>query len=160
MSPIQFNDDDFVKMVGSALDESGLHPSRLELEVTESLMMEKIETVAEKLQQLRVLGINVSVDDFGTGYSSLAYLKQLPIQKLKIDKTFVDNLADDPDDLAIVEAIISLGHSLGLDVIAEGVETERQVDALLEKGCDEFQGYLFSKPLPADEFAKWLLARS
>jgi len=159
VSPIQFKDDGFLKLVESALDESGLHPNRLELEITESLMMERIETVAEKLQQLRVLGISVAVDDFGTGYSSLAYLKRLPIQKLKIDKTFVDNLADDPGDLAIAEAIISLGHSLGLDVIAEGVESERQADALLEKGCDEFQGYLFSRPLPANEFARWLLAR-
>ncbi len=148
-----------MKLVKGALEESGMDPNRLELEVTETLMMEEIETVAEKLQQLHILGINVSIDDFGTGYSSLAYLKRLPIQKLKIDKTFVDNLDDDPGDLAIAEAIINLGHSLDLDVIAEGVESEKQADVLLPKGCDEFQGYLFSKPLPADEFAKWFSAQ-
>ncbi len=158
VSPLQFKDAGFVKVVQSALDESGLNPNRLELEITESLMMERIEAVAEKLQQLHGLGINVAVDDFGTGYSSLAYLKHLPIQKLKFDKMFVDNLTDDPNDLAIAEAIISLGHSLGLNVVAEGVETDRQADALLKKGCDGFQGYLFSKPLPADELAGWLLA--
>ncbi len=96
----------------------------------------------------------------GTGYSSLAYLKRLPIQKLKIDKSFVDNLVEDTGDLAIAESIISLGHNLGLDVIAEGVESWGQADVLLGKGCDEFQGYLFSKPLPADEIAGWFLARS
>ena len=122
-------------------------------------MMDKIESVAEKLEQLRVLGVSVAVDDFGTGYSSLAYLKRLPIQKLKIDKTFIDNLVDDPGDMAIAEAVINMGHSLGLDVIAEGVELEKQADALLEKGCDKLQGYLFSRPLPPDEFSRWLSAR-
>ena len=162
VSTIQFKDEDFVKIVESAPDrinKTGFSPNRLELEITESLMMDKIESVAEKLEQLRVLGVSVAVDDFGTGYSSLAYLKRLPIQKLKIDKTFIDNLVDDPGDMAIAEAVINMGHSLGLDVIAEGVELEKQADALLEKGCDKLQGYLFSRPLPPDEFSRWLSAR-
>lgn len=159
VSPIQFQDEGFLNIVKSALSESGLSPDRLELEITETLMMERIDTVAEKLQQLRVLGVSVAIDDFGTGYSSLSYLKWLPVQKLKIDKTFVDNICDDPGDMAIAEAVINLGHSLDLVVIAEGVESELQADALLKMGCDEFQGYLFSKPLPPDEFLEWVSAQ-
>jgi len=155
VSPIQFQSPDFVTTVEDALRNSHLDPRFLELEITESAMVDNIEKVANTLQQLCELNIDVSVDDFGTGYSSLAYLKRLPIQKLKIDKTFVDNLHTDADDLAIAEAVVSLGHTLGLAVIAEGVESTGQATALLVKGCDEFQGYLYAHPFTPEAFADW-----
>lgn len=158
VSPIQFQNSNFLTSVNQALAVSGLSPSLLELEITESAMVDNIEQVSETIRCLSDLGIDVSVDDFGTGHSSLAYLKRLPIQKLKIDKSFVDNLHIDADDLAIANAVVSLGHTLGLTVIAEGVESIDQAKELHEKGCDEFQGYLFSKPILAETFADFYRA--
>jgi EAL domain-containing protein (putative c-di-GMP-specific phosphodiesterase class I) len=128
----------------------------LELELTESTMLEAGSETLTTLQQLRQSGFTLAIDDFGTGYSSLAYLKNLPITSLKIDRSFVRDLTTDPDDRAISAIIVTLGHSLGLEVVAEGVETEEQRVMLLEQGCDFAQGYLFSPPLPATEFIEWL----
>ena len=114
------------------------------------MMMSNIEEAIDTLHQIKSLGVQLSIDDFGTGYSSLSYLKRFPLNKLKIDKSFVDGLPDDPDDLAIVQAIIGIAHSLNLTVIAEGVETEQQFKILTQHRCDEVQGYYFSKPLPSE----------
>jgi diguanylate cyclase (GGDEF)-like protein len=149
-----------VRRVAEALDNSGLPPSQLELEVTESLLMEDVDAARTSLGELKELGVRISVDDFGTGYSSMNYLKRLPIDTLKIDQAFVREIPDNPDDTAITSAIIALGHALRLDVVAEGVETEPQLIFLQDQGCDRAQGYLLSKPAPADEFARWVQQRS
>lgn len=160
VSAVQFQDDNFVTIVKNTLEERNLHPRHLELEITESLMMENLDSVAGTLHELRDLGVAVSIDDFGTGYSSLAYLKRLPIQRLKIDRSFVSNLLNDPSDLAIAEAIVNMGHCLGLEVVAEGIETKVQADALVGKGCNQLQGYWVGRPLPATEFSDWIFARA
>jgi EAL domain-containing protein (putative c-di-GMP-specific phosphodiesterase class I) len=129
------------------------------LEITETFIMHNAANALDVVGQLRALGITTAIDDFGTGYSSLAYLKHLPIDRLKIDRGFVKDLPGDRDDAAIVAAVIALGTSLGFSVIAEGVETEEQRDFLIRAGCDQGQGYLFSRPLPVPEFEAWLQAR-
>jgi predicted signal transduction protein with EAL and GGDEF domain len=155
VSALQFARPDFVGTVTRALRGAGLSPSALELELTESIVMNDIDNVAARLGELRKLGVRVSVDDFGTGYSSLAYLSRLPVDVLKIDRSFVRELdaggARGEQASAVAEAITMLGHSLGLAVIAEGVETSGQLDRLVELGCDEVQGYLFAKPVPPSE---------
>jgi EAL domain-containing protein (putative c-di-GMP-specific phosphodiesterase class I) len=123
----------------------------LGLEITESVIMENVETIIPILQTLRELGVEIAVDDFGTGYSSLAYIARLPIQDLKIDRSFVVGMTQSQDSLTIVKSVISLAHSLRLNVVAEGVETEEQAALLLKLGCDEMQGYLFSPPVPPAE---------
>ncbi|MHB1248734.1 MAG: EAL domain-containing protein, partial [Polaromonas sp.] len=133
------------------LRETGVDPSCLELEITESILMQNLSTAANILQALSTKGMRIFIDDFGTGYSSLSYLKRLPIDTIKIDKSFVGDITTDPDDAAIVAAIIAMAHSLRLKVVAEGVETQEQFDFLLERGCDAMQGYFYSKPLPAEE---------
>jgi diguanylate cyclase (GGDEF)-like protein len=150
ISARQFHDQDLSQTVIEILNESGLAPGHLELELTESSIMQNSEFAADVLTRWKNLGINISIDDFGTGFSSLASLKRLPIDALKIDKSFVLDATTDPDDAAIVMAIITLAHNLRLKVIAEGVETEEQLRFLQLLRCDEIQGYLFSKPLPAD----------
>jgi len=149
-----------VRRVSEALENSGLPPSQLELEVTESLLMDDVDAARTSLGELKELGVRISVDDFGTGYSSMNYLKRLPIDTLKIDQAFVREIPGDPDDTAITSAIIALGHALRLDVVAEGVETEPQLNFLQNQGCDRAQGYLLSRPTPADEFARWVKQRS
>ncbi len=144
---------DLVGEVQDTLQRTGVAPERLELEVTESMIMRRAETAIATLEALRGLGVTLAVDDFGTGYSSLGYLKRLPLNRLKIDRTFVERLTQDPNDDAIVRAVIALGRSLGLDLIAEGVETQAQLDFLLREGCVEGQGYLFSQPLAAEDLA-------
>jgi len=152
VSAHQFMAPDFVAQVEAALQRSGADPERLKLELTESLLADNVEDVILKMTALRVRGVAFSLDDFGTGYSSLSYLKQLPLAHLKIDQSFVRDLLVDPNDAAIARTIIALGESLGLAVIAEGVETDGQHQALLAMGCETFQGYLFARPLPIAQF--------
>jgi len=157
LSAQQLRRQDFTASVSRALWATGLDPSLLELEITEGILMEQAEVSGFKLEHLKSdKGLQVSIDDFGTGYSSLAYLKRFPLDLLKIDRSFVRDTAEDPDDAAIVSAIISLAHSLRLKVLAEGVETEEQLAYLREQGCDRMQGFLFSKPVPADAFLRLL----
>jgi EAL domain-containing protein (putative c-di-GMP-specific phosphodiesterase class I) len=156
VSPRQFDDPHLVKRVAAALAEATLDAQWLELEVTESLIMRDVQQAVDKMRELETMNIALSIDDFGTGYSSLAALKSFPISRLKIDKSFVRDLAHSTDDQAIARAIISLSHQLHMRVIAEGVETGQQRDFLVENGCDEMQGYLFSKPVPPDEIAAML----
>lgn len=157
LSARQFAQEGLVSSVARTLDRMGLAPHHLELELTESIVMNSAELYVNKLQQLQDLGVQLSIDDFGTGYSSLSYLKRFPLDHLKIDQSFVRDIANDDDDAAITSTVISLGHSLNLKVIAEGVETEEQVAFLRDHHCDEMQGYYFSRPLPAAEFASLLL---
>jgi EAL domain-containing protein (putative c-di-GMP-specific phosphodiesterase class I) len=156
VSARQFEDPQLVARVAAALEESGLPPDALELEVTESLIMRDLSASVAKMRELEAMGISLSIDDFGTGYSSLSALKSFPISRLKIDKSFVSELADNEDDQAIALAVISLGHKLNLRVIAEGVESEQQCDFLRMHDCDEMQGYLFSRPVPADRISELL----
>ena len=153
LSALQFQQPDLVGMVAGILTESAINPAcqDLELELTESLIMRDVEKTIITLNRLHEMGVKLSIDDFGTGYSSLSYLKRFPISTLKIDQSFVRDLERNPDDAAIVAAVISLGHSLKMSVIAEGVETEAQLDYLCRAGCDEMQGYLFSRPVSAPE---------
>lgn len=151
---------EFLAYVNRVLDETGLEPRLLELEMTESLLLANVVENATVLRRLGKLGVHIAVDDFGTGYSSLAYLKQLPIDSLKIDRTFVRDIETDPEDAAIIKAIIAMAHELKLKVTAEGVETRGQLEALRKLGCDDYQGFLLSKPVPGDEFAaRFLRAR-
>ena len=136
---------------------SGLDPSSLELELTESLALQDADAIRSTLGDLRNIGVRCSIDDFGTGYSGLSYLTRFPIDRLKIDKSFVDEIALGKDDARIVAAVIALAHNLRLGVTAEGVETTEQLNFLCEHGCDEMQGYLFSRPVPAVEFERLLM---
>ena len=153
----QFQQPSFITSVAEILKETNLDPRWLELELTESSIMKEPEQAIEKLHELKLMGIKVAIDDFGTGYSSLNYLKRFPIDTLKIDKTFVADICKDPHDTAIVRAIITLGHALDLTVIAEGVETQEQLQYLSSLGCDVVQGFLFSKSLSAPVFEELLV---
>ena len=152
VSPKQFRQPNFVEIVQQVLTETGLTPSSLELEITENIMIEDTPKFIETLQQLKQIGVKLSLDDFGTGYSSFSYLKDFPIDQLKIDRGFINALEQDKANMAILKAIIFLGQSLGLCVVAEGVETQFQYDFLKSVGCDEVQGFFFSKPLPEHTF--------
>lgn len=151
ISSLQFRANVLVEQVRSALTDTGLDPQRLELELTESLLVENTESAVELLTALKALGVYISIDDFGTGYSSLSYLKQFPVDALKIDRSFIHDLVTDRKDAAITSAITALAHSLGLGVVAEGVENQEQLRFLRTKGCHEIQGYMVSKPLPLNE---------
>lgn len=159
LSARQFRNRDFSETVMDALGDTGLNARNLELELTESILIQRTNAVNEVMRKLHETGVQLSIDDFGTGYSSLSYLKHLPIDKLKIDQSFVRDMTNNPEDAAIVSAIISLAHNLRLRVIAEGVETVEQQEFLCSRGCDEMQGYFFSEPLLADEATKLLAAR-
>jgi len=154
LSPRQLRQKDLVEMVAAVLDDARLPAHLLELEITESMIMQESENVTAILRRLHELGIQLSVDDFGTGYSSLAYLKRFPVQKLKIDQSFVRDLTTDADDASIVKAVVVIAKSLGLKVVAEGVETQAQLAFLSKLECDEYQGYYFSEPVPAAEFPR------
>lgn len=152
VSAKQFRQPDFAEQVEQTLARHATNPTRLKLELTESMLLDKADSVIHTIARLKALGLQLSLDDFGTGYSSLQYLKRLPLDQLKIDRSFVRDLADNDNDRVIVHTIIGMAQSLSLDVIAEGVETRLQQDILALKGCQHFQGYLFGKPLPLDEF--------
>jgi EAL domain-containing protein (putative c-di-GMP-specific phosphodiesterase class I) len=152
VSALQFQQAHFVSSVADALRDAALPPSMLELELTEGVLLGDTNEGLKRMQALAGLGVTLSIDDFGTGYSSLAYLKRFPIQRLKIDRSFVQGLPGDPSDVGIANAIVQMGRALGLQVIAEGVETEAQRDFLAQAGCHEFQGYLFAPALRPEEF--------
>jgi EAL domain-containing protein (putative c-di-GMP-specific phosphodiesterase class I) len=157
LSPVQFKNKGILLSVISALAASGLSPSRLELEITESVLLQDGEATLAILHELRGLGVRISMDDFGTGYSSLSYLRKFPFDKIKIDQSFIFDMSDHDDSLAIVRAVIAMGSGLGIATTAEGVETAEQFKQLKLEGCSEVQGYLFSPPRPAAE-VKGLLA--
>ena len=152
VSARQFHEPDFVAQVLATLAISGADPARLKLELTESLLVSDVEGIIGKMNLLKTHGIGFSLDDFGTGYSSLSYLKRLPLDQLKIDQGFVRDMLVNPNDAAIAGMVVALGRSLGLSVIAEGVETVAQRDFLASQGCHTYQGYLFSRPLPVADF--------
>jgi diguanylate cyclase (GGDEF)-like protein len=160
LSARQLHSEDFVQQVREVLRETGANPELVELEITESMMMQDVQRIVDLLGELRELGLHIAVDDFGTGYSSLAYLKRLPIDSLKVDRSFVKDLPGDADDATITRAVIALAHSLRLKVVAEGVETVEQLDFLRSLDCDEIQGYLLSRPVPAAELEELLRRRA
>ena len=157
ISGVQFHKADIVALTSDVLKETKIDPKLLELEVTESVFMENMQTTIDILNQLHRLGVELAVDDFGTGYSSLSYLRQFPIDRLKIDQSFIRNALVNPDDRMITKTIINLGHSLNLKVIAEGVETNDHENFLKEEGCDEVQGFKYTKPIPADQFEEYVI---
>ncbi|MBO6578728.1 MAG: EAL domain-containing protein [Thalassospira sp.] len=159
LSPAQFQDAELVDSVTKIVKETALPHGTLELEITESILMNNPEKAVSTLKELKELGVLIAIDDFGTGYSSLNYLKRFPVTSIKIDRSFVNDIHVDVDDKAIVDAVIGLGHSLNLEVVAEGVEEVEQLVYLQEKGCDFIQGFLFSKPLPASTFESWVNER-
>jgi two-component system CheB/CheR fusion protein len=156
VSAHQLRDADFVGNVTALLTANSVPPDSVTIEITESSLMQTIEVVRAKLVQLEAMGIHISVDDFGTGYSSLAYLRKLPLHELKVDRSFVDGIAVEPDDRSIAKSIIDMAHALGFKVVAEGVETQAQLDVLSMDECDVVQGYLLYRPLTADDFAQLL----
>jgi len=159
LSPSQFQSGDLAATVGSILRDTGFPPSLLELEVTESILLEDDERALEIFRSIRGLGVRIAFDDFGTGYASLTYLKKFPLDRMKIDKSFVSKLRANSEDMAIVGATVSLGKLLGLSVIAEGIEDQATADLLRSRGCDEGQGYYFGWPMPASEFEQRFLSK-
>jgi diguanylate cyclase (GGDEF)-like protein/PAS domain S-box-containing protein len=159
VSPRQFRHADFVSRVLAVIDRTGANPARLKLELTESLLVDDLEGTIVKMTLLKVHGVSFALDDFGTGYSSLAYLKRLPLDQLKIDQSFVRDVLTDSNDAAIARTVVALGQSLGLSVIAEGVETQGQQDFLASQGCEYYQGYLFNRPMALEEFNRFLQSR-
>ncbi|MFY9142751.1 putative bifunctional diguanylate cyclase/phosphodiesterase [Sulfuricurvum sp.] len=159
LSAVQFRHPHLPELVTAILEEIGLPPEYLELELTEAVAMHDPKSAYAVMDNLHERGIRMSIDDFGTGYSSLSYLKKFKVYKLKIDQSFIRDINTDPEDKAIVNAVISMAHSLGLKTIAEGVETVEQLAYLREQGCDEIQGYYFSKPLSSDLFAEFVVAK-
>ena len=160
LSPRQFQQRDLAERIRTLIDQPDFKPEYLELEITESMVMQNVERAIATLEELRGTGVHIAIDDFGTGYSSLAVLKRFPVDCLKVDRSFVRDIPDDADDMAITRSVILLAHSMGRSVVAEGVETEAQRSFLVECGCDEMQGFLFSKPLPAAELAERVLGHT
>jgi EAL domain-containing protein (putative c-di-GMP-specific phosphodiesterase class I) len=156
VSHIQFREPDFVGMVDLVINDCQVAAEQIELELTESVAMEHIDSITSKLAEIRRLGLSIAVDDFGTGYTSLGILKQLNIDRLKIDCTFIHELDQSNDAGNIAKLIVALGHQFNLATIAEGIETEEQRKLLQEMGCQEGQGYLFSRPLPMDQLESWM----
>jgi EAL domain-containing protein (putative c-di-GMP-specific phosphodiesterase class I) len=153
LSPLQFRNNALVLQVAGALGKSGLPGHRLELEITETVLLHDTEATVAMLNELRELGVRISMDDFGTGYSSLGYLRKFPFDKIKIDRSFIQDLSENPDSIAIVRAVANIGSALGMATTAEGVETEEELAQLRHEGCTEVQGYLFSEPRPANEIS-------
>ena len=159
ISALQFQRGDLPETVRQVLAESGLAPELLCLELTESMLMIDTTHAQQRLEELRDLGVSLSLDDFGTGYSSLAYLSRLPVQELKVDRSFIHRLYKTPSDTAVVNTIIAMAQELGLELVAEGVETQEQQQHLLSRGCTTIQGFLFSTPLAPDELAVFMEQR-
>ena len=153
LSPVQFKKGNLPQVVFATLASAGLPAARLELEITESILLAESKTNLATLRSLRALGVGIAMDDFGTGYSGLSYLRAFPFDKIKIDRSFISELGESADCMAIIKAIANLGSNLGIPTLAEGVETEKQLAWLREAGCTEMQGYLFSRPVPASEIA-------
>jgi EAL domain-containing protein (putative c-di-GMP-specific phosphodiesterase class I) len=158
VSMIQLHRPEFVAVVKRAVTSA--QAPRIDLEITESVLMDDVEASIAKLAALREHGLKISIDDFGTGYSSLSYLARLPIHELKIDRSFIGPMLDNPESMTMVATMVTLAHSLGLTVVAEGVETEEQAQALERLACDQMQGYLIGQPVPRDEMTKLLAART
>jgi len=156
LSAVQFRDDGLIEMITTALEQENISHEWIELEITESAIMENADNAVSILEKLSAIGIRISIDDFGTGYSSLAYLKKFPIDKLKIDREFIKDLPDNNDDIVLTTTMINLATSMGIDVLAEGAETQEQIDFLRNKKCQYVQGYYYSKPLPEKEFIKFI----
>ena len=153
LSPIQFRHGDLAGLVHSVLLETGLSPTRLELEITEGVLVEDFARGLSILRRLKALGVRIAMDDFGTGYSSMSYLQSFPFDKIKIDQSFISKVTSNPQSAAIVRAVIGLAHGLNLPVLAEGVETKAQLDFLAAESCDEMQGYLLGRPYPIMEYS-------
>ena len=160
ISAKQFLQTGFVINLISTIEKYNIMPNRLMLEITESVFIKQMEVALESMNALKMNGFNLAIDDFGTGYSSLSYLKQLPFDQLKIDQSFTQGVSVQKNDLAIVKGIIMMADGLGLNIIAEGAETERQVNILKQHGCAQFQGHFFSKPLPLEKFISYLQEQS
>jgi diguanylate cyclase (GGDEF)-like protein/PAS domain S-box-containing protein len=158
LSPRQFNEENLLQDIAAVLAETGMDPRFLELEITESMVMYNVDKAVQILTDLKSMGVRLAIDDFGTGYSSLSSLKRFPIDTIKVDRSFIRDIPGDAEDKAITQAIIAMGRALSLTVIAEGVETEEQVNFLRAHACDEFQGYYFSRPIDKDKFAELLLS--
>ncbi len=154
ISPLQFHHGDLPGLIDMVLSETGLEPERLELEITEGVMIADFDRTMLVLHRIKALGVRIALDDFGTGYSSLSYLHMFPLSTLKIDRSFVANLGAASEAAAIARAVIALGHALGIEVVAEGVETREQLDFLIDEGCDYTQGYLLGEPRPAEDYAQ------
>jgi EAL domain-containing protein (putative c-di-GMP-specific phosphodiesterase class I) len=157
LSPLQFAQDNLLEAVLGILQRTGLAPSRLELEVTEGALMQDFEAAIKVLGALKQYGVTIAIDDFGTGYSSLSYLKRFPLDRLKIDRSFITEIGQSSETGAITQSIIAMAHRLNLQVIAEGVENECQVAFLQLHACDEIQGFLYGRPLPPSEFEQQVL---
>jgi EAL domain-containing protein (putative c-di-GMP-specific phosphodiesterase class I) len=156
ISPVQFRHGNLPTLVHSVLLETGLAPARLELEITEGVLIDDFSRAVSILRKLKSLGVQIAMDDFGTGYSSLSYLRSFPFDKIKIDQSFVRDLTERPDAIAIIRAVAGLGRSFGMTTTAEGVETQQQLDQMRAEGCTEVQGYFYSRPMPAAEIAQLL----
>lgn len=151
LSSRQFRDSNLLSSIRDAMDQHDIEPSRLEVEITESLLMQDILQAIDILQELQALGVTIAIDDFGIGYSSFSYLKTLPVNVIKVDREFIKDIPEHIDDMEITAAIISMAHRLRMKVVAEGVETETQKQFLKEQGCDIGQGYLYSRPVPQSQ---------
>jgi EAL domain-containing protein (putative c-di-GMP-specific phosphodiesterase class I) len=158
VSAAQFRSPRLLQVIVAALASSGLRPTQLEIELTETVLLHQKETALAVLHQLRSLGVRIVMDDFGTGYSSLSYLQCFPFDKIKIDRSFVTDIAENANSLNIVRAVAALARGMGMTATAEGVETRDQLDRITFEGCTEMQGFLFSRPLPAREIEHWLLS--
>jgi predicted signal transduction protein with EAL and GGDEF domain len=158
ISAVQFRNPGLMQVIVGALANSGLNPTRLEIEITETVLLENKQTTLDVLHQLRALGVRIAMDDFGTGYSSLTYLQCFPFDKIKIDRSFVKDIADNTGSLNIVRAVAALANGMGMTATAEGVETREQLDRITSEGCTEMQGFLFSQPLPAHEIERLFLS--
>ena len=160
VSARQLHDQELLRQIGEALETSGLEPERLEIELSEAILLDDDLDTLLTLSAIRDLGVGITLDDFGSGVASLSMLKRLPLEQIKLDRALIRTLPDDPEDVAIVQAIVDTSHALGLGVVAEGVETEAQRSLLTAMGCDHGQGYLFSQPLPEDQFRQRLGKRA